>query len=143
MTKSFLTSPYRTNPPILYSVLVGSLERFMVGLNLRRDLFLGDVKLSGSIALIFTLTNTVDLVVARGTMMVTILTGTSDGPLDVGWMPGTNTSNLSQTLVRLARKLRGSPSAGDTLESMTLGDGDDIDHLIFLENGVDLNGLLE
>ena len=75
--------------------------------------------------------------------MVTVLTGTSNSPLDVGRMPGTDTSNLSETLVCLSRKLLGSPSAGNTRETVTLGDSNDIDHLILLEDGADLNWLLE
>jgi len=109
----------------------------------RCDLLLGDIKLSGGVTLIVTLSDTVNLVVARGTVMVTVLTSTGNSPLDVGWMPGTNTGDLSETLVCLSRKLLGSPSAGDTGETVTLGDGDDINHLILLEDGADLNWLLE
>lgn len=43
----------------------------------------------------------------------------------------------------LARKLLGSPTVGDTLESVTLGDGDDVNVLVLLEDGGDLDGLLE
>ena len=110
---------------------------------LRGDLLLGVIKLGGSVTLIITLANTVDLVVDRGTVMVSVLTGTANSPLDVGWMPGTNTSDLSETLVCLSRKLLGSPSAGDTGKSVALGDSDDIDHLILLKDGADLNWLLE
>ena len=76
-------------------------------------------------------------------MVVSVLTSTSDGPLDVGRMPGTDTSNLSETLVRFSRKLLGSPSAGDTGETVALGDSNNVDHLILLEDGADLNWLLE
>lgn len=58
-------------------------------------------------------------------------------------MPSTDTSNLSETLVGLSWKLLGSPSAGNTLEALTLGDSNDINHLILLENGVDGDWLLE
>lgn len=75
--------------------------------------------------------------------MVTVLTSTSNSPLDVGWMPSTNTGDLSETLVCLSRKLLGSPSAGDTGETVTLGNGNNINHLILLEDGADLNWLLE
>jgi hypothetical protein len=75
--------------------------------------------------------------------MVSILTGTGNSPLDVGWMPGTDTSNLSETFVSLSRKLLGSPSACDTLETVTLGDGNDINQLVLLEDAADLNWLLE
>ena len=81
--------------------------------------------------------------VARGTVVVTHLTGTSNSPLDVVRVPSTNTSDLTQTLVSLTGKLGGTPTAGDALETVTLGDGDDIDHLVLLEDGVDLDGLLE
>jgi hypothetical protein len=111
--------------------------------NLRSNLLLGDIELSRRVAVVSSLADTVDLVVARGTVVVSILTSTADGPLDVGRMPGTNTSNLSETLVSLSRKLLGSPSASDTGETVTLSNGDDIDHLILLENGGDLNRLLE
>lgn len=76
-------------------------------------------------------------------MMVTHLTSTGNSPLDVGRMPGTDTSNLSQTLVGLTRKLLGSPTGSNTVISVTLGDGDDIDHLVLLEDAVDGDRLLE
>lgn len=47
------------------------------------------------------------------------------------------------TLVGLARQLLGAPTGGDTVVSVTGGDGDNIDHLILLEDGVDGDGLLE
>lgn len=75
--------------------------------------------------------------------MVTPLTSTGNSPLDVGRMPSTDTSNLSETLVGLARKLLGAPTGGDTFESVTLGDGNDVNHLILLEDAGDINGLLE
>lgn len=141
MMKSFLTSPYRTKPPILR--IISLVSEYIARGDLRSDLLLGDIKLGSCVTLIITLSNTVDLVVGRGTVVVSVLTSTGDSPLDVGWMPGTNTSDLSETLVCLSRKLLGSPSAGDTGETVTLGDSDNIDHLILLEDGADLNWLLE
>src|SRR5262249_30250460 len=55
----------------------------------------------------------------------------------------TNTSNFSQTLVRLSWQLLCTPSAGNTLETMTLGNRNAVNHFILLEDGVDLNGLLK
>lgn len=74
---------------------------------------------------------------------VLTLTGTSNREHDLRRMPCTNTSDLAKTLVSLARKLLGTPTMGDTLESVTLGDTNDIYTLILLENGSDLNWLLE
>ena len=113
------------------------------GCNLRSDLLLGDIEVSGGVTLIVTLTDTVDLVVDGGTVVVTHLTSTGNGPLDVSRVPGTDTSDLTETLVGLARKLLGSPTGSDTVVSVTLGDSDDIDHLVVLEDGGDLDGLLE
>ena len=81
--------------------------------------------------------------VDRGTVVVTVLTGTGDGPLDVVRVPGTDTGDLAETLVGLARQLLGAPTAGDTRETVTLGDGDAVDHLVLLEDAGDLDGLLE
>lgn len=75
--------------------------------------------------------------------MVTHLTSTGNSPLDVGRMPGTDTGNLTQTLVSLTGQLLGTPTRGDTVETVTLGDGNDVDHLVLLEDGVDRDGLLE
>lgn len=81
--------------------------------------------------------------VDRGTVVVTHLTSTGNSPLDVVRMPSTDTSNLTETLVCLARKLLGAPTRGNTVETMTLGDGNDINDLVLLEDAVDVDGLLE
>jgi len=75
--------------------------------------------------------------------MVTVLTRSSNREHDVGRMPSTNTSDLSETSMSLSGKLLGTPSSGDTLVTVTLGDGNDIDDLVLLEDGRDLNLLLK
>lgn len=75
--------------------------------------------------------------------MVAHLTSTCNSPLHMRRMPSANTSDLAQTLVRLAREFLGTPSAGDALESMAFGDGDAVNHLVLLEDGGNLDRLLE
>ena len=43
----------------------------------------------------------VDLLVQLGTVMVTLLTSTGNRELDTRWMPGSDTSDLTKTLVCL------------------------------------------
>jgi len=61
----------------------------------------------------------------------------------MGRVPGSDTSNLPETLVGLAGKLLGSPTGGDSGETVTLGNGNDIDHLVRLEDGVNADLLLK
>ncbi|KAH3662443.1 hypothetical protein OGAPHI_005695 [Ogataea philodendri] len=107
------------------------------------DGLLGSVELGGSRTFVTGLSNSVNLVVNRGSVVVTSLTSSGNSPLDVGWMPSTNTSNLSGTSVGLSWKLLGTPSVSNTLETVTLGNGNDVDHLVLLKDRVNRDGLLE
>lgn len=71
------------------------------------------------------------------------LTCTSDGEHDFRRMPCTDTSDFAETLVSLARKLLGTPTVGNTLETVTFRNGNNIDHLILLEKTSNLDGLLK
>jgi hypothetical protein len=71
----------------------------------RSDTLLGSIKLCRTIGLsLLAKTDTVDFMVDGRTVHVTVVTCTRDGPHDVGWMPGSNTCDLTETLVRLARQ---------------------------------------
>uniref|UniRef100_A0A182JAU2 Uncharacterized protein n=1 Tax=Anopheles atroparvus TaxID=41427 RepID=A0A182JAU2_ANOAO len=76
-------------------------------------------------------------------MMVTLLTGTGHGERDTRRMPRTDTSDLAQTLVRLARQLLRMPTAGHTLETLALGDGHAVNHLVLAEHLRHRDRLLE
>ena len=68
--------------------------------------------------------------------MVSILTCARNSPLHVRRMPGTDTSNLSETFVCFARKFLRTPSACNALEAVTLGYRDAINHLVLLKDGI-------
>lgn len=76
-------------------------------------------------------------------MVVSILTSSGNCVSDGGRVPGTDTGNLTETTVRLARELLGSPSSSDTLVSVTLCDTDDVDRLVGSEDGSGVESLLE
>ena len=60
------------------------------------------------------ITDVIDLLVDLGTVMVSLLTCTSDGELDSGRMPCSNTGNLSKTLVCLTGQFLTVPSGSYT-----------------------------
>jgi len=109
------------------------------------DVLLSQIVLSGGTVLVLTvsLTDAVDLLVDLGTVMVTVLTGTGDLELDAGRMPSTDTGNLTETTMGLTGQAGNTPTSDDTVNTATLGNTDDIDHLVLLEDGVNLDFLLE
>ena len=114
------------------------------------DALVGDVGFGGSVVLDFLAVDgveagadSVDLLVDLSSVMVTLLTRSGNGEGDSRWMPGTNTGDLSETLVSLSGELLGVPSAGDTVVTSTLGDTDNVDHLSLAEDGVDGDLLFE
>jgi hypothetical protein len=55
----------------------------------------------------------------------------------------THSAHLSQATMRLPGQPCDSPSADDSLHSLALGDGDGVNHLVGLEDGVHCHSLLE
>merc|ERR1712045_702990 len=90
-----------------------------------------------------TLSDSVDLLVDLGSVMVTLLTSSGHSVLDSAGMPSSNTSDLSQTLVGLPGQLLGVPPGGDALESVTLSDTNNVHHLVLGEHGGDGDLLLK
>lgn len=81
--------------------------------------------------------------IGQRTPTVRTLTSTSNTEHDLARVPRADTSNFSQTLVGLAGKLLSAPSSGDTFETMALGDTDNIDDLVLLEDSGNRDYLLE
>jgi len=85
----------------------------------------------------------VHFLVDLGPVMVTFLTGTSHRVHDTSRMPSSDTSDFAETFVGFPWEFLGSPTAGDTLFSVTLVDSDDVNHLVLGENVADRDLLLE
>eukprot|EP00126_Sphaerothecum_destruens_P002308 Sdes_comp15744_c0_seq2m4788 len=114
------------------------------------DGLIGQIVFSGGVILddfsIFStngISNSINLLVHFCTVMISVLTRTRNCVLDTTWMPSSNTSNLSQTLVGFPGQFLGAPTMSNTFESMTLGDTDDINHFRVIKNSFDWNLLLK
>jgi len=90
-----------------------------------------------------TSTKTIDLLVDLSTRVVTLLTSTSNRPLDGSWMPSSDTSNLTETSVSLSSEFLGTESLNNTLGSLTLGDTDGINTFVGFKNFTDWNFLFK
>ena len=119
----------------------------VVGEAAKRSDVLGDsVGLSGGIVLDTvdgTGTNAVDLLVELSSAMVAELTTAGDRPLDGGGMPGTDTSDLTETSMRLSVKTRDTESLDNTTCSLTAGNTNGVKALALLEDLTDADLLLE
>jgi len=109
----------------------------------RGNSLLGRIVVALGVLRIFTLTDTVDLLVDLGTVMVTVLTSTRDLELNASRMPSTDTGNLTETTVSLTRKTGNTPTSDNTINTATLCNTDAINHLVLLEDGVNLDLFLE
>jgi hypothetical protein len=109
------------------------------------DGLLGQIVLGHSVVGILTdgLTDSVDLLVDLSSMVETVLTSSCNSKADSGRMPRTNTSNLSLSSVGLSSKDCNTPSLNDTSVSVTLGDTNNIAHLVLREDSSNWDLLLE
>ena len=101
------------------------------------DVLFGDIDFSGGIVFSstsFSLSNSIDLLVEFGSMEVTALTSSGNSPGDTGRMPSADTSDFSVTSVGFLLKMADTPSLHDTGEPFSLGDTDDINHFILVED---------
>jgi hypothetical protein len=109
----------------------------------RCDSLLGQVGSGTARSSIVLLSNSVNLLVHLGTMEVSVLTSTWYGGAYTSRMPRSDTSNLTKTTMGLTGKTGNSPSVGDTLETLTLCNSDDVNVLVLREDRVHSDLLLE
>ncbi len=76
-------------------------------------------------------------------MMVSVLTSARHGEGHTGRVPRSNTSDLAKTSVGLTGKTLDTPTSGDSLVTLSLGDTDDVNHLVLLEDSCNGDLLLE
>lgn len=111
------------------------------------DALFGQISNSGSISLATIIldsdADSVDLLVDFGSVVITVLTSSGDAVSDSSWMPASNTTDSSETSVGLSWQSLGSPSGGGTFESLTLGDTDNVEHFVLLEDLADSDFLFE
>jgi len=111
----------------------------------RGDGLLGKIGVGGGVGLVLLdgFADAVNLLVHLSTVMITVLTSAGHLELDTGRMPGTDTGDLAETTMGLTGQTGNTPTSGDTFVTLTLGDADDIDAFVHVEDGVDRDGLFE
>jgi len=115
----------------------------------RSDVLDGKIVLGGSVRVVLAtfgvggLTKTVNLLVHLSTVMVTVLTGAGNGVLHAGRVPGTNTGDLTETSVSLTGKTGNTPTGSNTFVTLTLGNGNGINHVVHGEDGINRDLLFE
>lgn len=101
------------------------------------------VEFSATGLVVSAVADAVDLLVHFSAVVETVLTSTGTGETNVGRVPGTDTGNLAQTLVGLARQAASAPTSGDTLETVTLGNTNDVNVLVLFEDASNSDFLFE
>jgi len=113
----------------------------------RSDGLLGQISSGGGVGGTAFVSNTdtdsVDFLVHFSSVVITELTGSGDGESHSGRMPSSDTSDLSETSMGLSWQSLGSESGGDTFVSLTLGNTEDVNHLILVDNLGDSDFLFE
>ena len=83
------------------------------------DTLLGKIEFSHSVVIFSSLSNSIDSLVLFGSMMITVITNSSHCPLDISWMPSTNTTYSSKTSMSLSRQLLNTKSLYNTGYTMS------------------------
>jgi len=110
------------------------------------DVLFSDIGISGSVVLGSTsgsFSDSVDFLVQFGSVVISALTSSGNTPGNSSGMPSSDTSDFSVTSVRFLLEMSDSPSGNDTLESVTLGDTNNIKNFILAEDVINSNFFLE
>jgi len=113
----------------------------------RSDGLFGQISSSGSVVsttfILNTNTNSVDFLVHFSSVVVTQLTGSGDGESNSGRMPSTDTTDLSETSMGLSGESLGTESGGDTFVTLTLGNTQNVNHFVLVDDLGDSDFLFE
>lgn len=104
------------------------------------NVLFSQIMVSGSVVLgpvNLTFAYSVDLLVLFSSVMVSELSSSGNGPSDSRWMPGTDTTDSSETSMSLSGEFFDTESLDDSGEPVTLGGSDDIHQLEVGEDLVD------
>lgn len=104
----------------------------------RSDVLLGQIGSSGGVVdstfVSDTNTDSVDFLVHFGSVVITELTSSGDLETNSGRMPSSDTSDLSETSMGLSGESLSSESLGNSGVSLTLGDTENVNHLVLAED---------
>jgi len=109
----------------------------------RGDALLGQIALGGGTLGVTLLANAEHSLVDLGTVVVTLLTSTGNTDTDTSRVPSTDTRNLAETSVGLARKTGDAPTGHHTSISVTTSSSTNVKHLTLSEHFADINLLFE
>jgi hypothetical protein len=107
------------------------------------DALLGEVGLGGAGHGVALLADAQHALVDLRAVVVTLLTSASDGGLNAGGVPGTDTGDLAQASVGLSGQTGNTPAADDAGETVTAGGGADVKHLTLAKHLGHIHLLLE
>lgn len=103
----------------------------------RVDALFGEISVGHAGSLISHLTKLVDSLVHLSSVVITVLTTSSDSEVHSGRVPGTDTGDLSETSVSLSGQSGDTPSSDDTFSAVTLGGTAGIEDFTFGEDFAD------
>jgi len=113
----------------------------------RSDGLFSQISSSGSVVsttfVLNTNTDSVDFLVHFSSVVITQLTGSSNGESYSSRMPSTDTTDLSETSMGLSGESLSTESGSDTFVTLTLGNTENINHFVLVDNLGDSDFLFE